>query len=270
MKRGLAIAGGVLLGLIVIIGAIGFFALENLNSLVKTAVEDVGSDVTGTEVSLGEVDISLTEGRGSLLGFTMTNPSGFKSDEAFKFDEVTVKIDLSTVTSDPIVINEVVILNPVVTYEIGNKEANLDRIQKNVESSTASSEGSSDASSGGEAPKIIIENLYFRGGKVNVVASQFMENAMSAELQDIHLKDIGKEENGATPGAIAEELMGEMLASVTGAISSIDISKVTDQLGEGVKDALKSVDTKAVEDGAGGLADEAGEAIKGLFGSDND
>ena len=218
----------------------------------------MGKALADIGVSLGDVDISLTEGRGSLLGFTMTNPSGFKSDEAFKFDEVTVKIDISTVVSDPVVINEVMILNSVVTYEIGDKEANLDRIQKNVESSSASSEGASDAGSSGEAPKIIIENLYMKGGKVNVVASQFLDNAMAANLPDIHLKNIGKEGNGATPGAIAEELMAEILASVTGAISSIDISKVTDQLGEGVKDALKSVDTKAVEDGAVGLADEAG------------
>ena len=272
MKRALVIGGGVLGLIVIVLAVVIYMTLQNIDSIVKTAIEKVGSDVSGTEVSLNNVELSLTEGRGSLLGFKMTNPEGFKSDEAFQFDEVTVKLDLATIASDPVIIKEVLIRNPVVTYEIGDKETNLDRIQKNVESSSPSSAGSG-SSDGGKAPKIIIETLVMTGGKVNVVASQFMDNSMSAGLPDIRLTDIGKEDNGATPGAIAQELMDEMLTSVSAAVSNIDISKITSQLGESVKGIVESVDTKAIEGGAsdalGGAAEGAGEALKGLLGGDN-
>jgi hypothetical protein len=58
------------------------------------------------------VDIELTSGRGALRGFRVTNPSGFSDDDAFKFDEVSVAIDISSINSDPIVNREVVIAGP--------------------------------------------------------------------------------------------------------------------------------------------------------------
>lgn len=277
MKKALTIGGISLLVLIVALG-IGFYVLlQNVDSIVKAAVERVGSDVTGTEVTLGKVELSLTEGRGSLLGFRMTNPEGFSPDDAFRFDEVTVKIDLASVTSDPVVINEVLILNPVINYEIGDKDSNLDQIQRNVETYSAAEKSSETEAGGEKAPGIIIETLIMRGAKAKVVATRFPDNVMSADLPEIRLRDIGKAEGGATPAAIAEQLMTEMIAGVSSAISSIDISKITDNLGENVKKALGSVDSSAAEEGAakageslGGAAEEAGEALKGLLGTGSD
>ena len=83
MKRGLMIGGVIVVVLLIAAGVGTWYLLSNLDSIVKAAVEKVGSDVTGTEVTLDNVEISLTSGKGSLLGFRMTNPSGFEADEAF-------------------------------------------------------------------------------------------------------------------------------------------------------------------------------------------
>jgi len=105
----------------VVIVAVGVFLfLGNLNDIVRAAVEKVGSDMTQTNVVLNEVDIELTSGKGALRGFRVTNPSGFSDDDAFKFDEVSVNIDLSSVRSDPVIIKEVIISGPEVVYEFGD------------------------------------------------------------------------------------------------------------------------------------------------------
>ena len=70
--------------------------------------------MTQTNVTLNEVDIEITSGKGALRGFRVTNPKGFSDDDAFKFDEVSVTIGVTTVRSDPVVIKEIVIQGPAV------------------------------------------------------------------------------------------------------------------------------------------------------------
>lgn len=59
MKRGLLIGGGVLL---VLIAAAIFYLYSSLDSLIKTAVETLGSDITRTRITLKEVKISPASG----------------------------------------------------------------------------------------------------------------------------------------------------------------------------------------------------------------
>jgi len=54
------------LGVLVVIIAVGVYVfLGSLNDIVRAAVEKVGSDMTQTNVSLNEVDIELTSGKGA-------------------------------------------------------------------------------------------------------------------------------------------------------------------------------------------------------------
>src|SRR3546814_10217063 len=96
------------LGVLVAVVAIGVYVLlGSLNDIVKAAVEKAGSDLSQTDVRLDEVDIELASGKGALRGFRVTNPDGFSDGDAFRFAEVSVTLDLATVRSDPVVIEEV-------------------------------------------------------------------------------------------------------------------------------------------------------------------
>ena len=71
-------------------------------------------------------------------------------------------------TMDTIVVEEVMISAPEITYEIGSNGSNIDAIQSNVEK-VAGGSGSSDSSSSGEdGPKVVINDLYIKGGKINI------------------------------------------------------------------------------------------------------
>ncbi len=243
MKR-VILMGGVLV--VALIG-IGVYVLySSLDSVVKSAVEQVGSDATGTQVSLGEVDISPTSGSGALRRFRMTNPKGFEEGDAFKFEEVRVTIDLSTIASDPVVIKEIVVQAPEITYTIGGGTSNMDEIQKNVDDYAASEEDSgSGGGDGGAGPKFIIEHLYMRDGTVTARAPEVSDETLSAPLPDIHLTDIGKDGNGATPGEVARQAMAAVVDSAKSAVGSVELRAWLKDVGE--------------------MADEAADQLKKLF-----
>ena len=109
---------------VVVLGAVGalLFVLSSLDDLIQEAVQTYGSEITQAKVSLAEVDIDLTSGRGSLRGLSIGNPAGFDTPSAFELGAISITIDTGTVTDDTIVITEIVIEAPVITYELRSEE----------------------------------------------------------------------------------------------------------------------------------------------------
>ena len=84
---------------------------------------------------------SATSGEGVLRGLKMGNPKGFKSDSAFRLGEVRVRIDIDSLGRDTVVIKEVVITAPEITYELWPNGSNIDAIRRNVESTMGAGAG---------------------------------------------------------------------------------------------------------------------------------
>jgi hypothetical protein len=261
--------------LVLIIAGGLFYVWQNLGSLIKTAVEEAGTRVTQVKVSLKEADVAkVTDGALALRGLVVGNPSGFKTDSAFQLGEISVKVDPSTVTSDTIVIKEVVIGAPHVTYEFAGSGSNIGTIQKNVEAfaggSSGGSSSSSASSSGGK--KVIIENLYVRDGKVDVSADFLQGQKTGTNLPTIHLKDIGKSGGGATPAQVAEQVIAAIGKSATAAVAKLDVGAIKDALGKELGAKMGDVQ-KTLEQSTGGATDMlkkgtggAQEGLKGILG----
>ena len=210
---------------------------------------------------------------------------GYRTDNAFKLGVVSVDLDVGSVTSDTVIIHEIVIAGPQVTYELGPGGSNIDVIRKNVDSFVGGGK-KSDGGGGGQPSdaakseaggiKIIIENLIIRDGKVAVSAALLKGKKLSVPLPPIHLKDIGKDKGGASPGEVAEKIMASVTDGATKAVGSLNISGLVEGATGMVKDLGKNLPTdaigksvgdgdatKAVEEGAA----EAGKALKKLFGN---
>ena len=252
----------VLIGVAVIVVVVAiavYWFVGNLDSLVKTAIETYGSDITKTEVTLDKVELSPTSGAGSLSGLTMGNPAGFESDHAFKLGQVSVALDTESIGGDTIVIKEVVIAAPSVTYEIGSAGSNIDAIRKNVEAYTGG--GSSGGDQKESDVKLVIENLYIRDGNVNVSASALGGKSLGAPLPAIHLKDIGKKSGGASPGEVTNQIIKAVSSGATQAVGTLNLDKV---LG-----GATGVAKDAVEKGKGALEkgkDSVGRTLNKLLG----
>jgi uncharacterized protein involved in outer membrane biogenesis len=232
MKRWLLIGGG----LVVVIVAGLFYLYSSLGSLIKTAVEKYGSEITQAKVRLNEAEVSATSGAGALRGLYVGNPQGFKTASAFQLGEISLTLDVGTIASDPVIIKEIVVSAPEVTYELGPQGSNIDAIKRNVDAYTKSggTEKKAESTAGSKKTpgrKVVIENLYIRNGRVNI-GSTLSDKTMSAPLPDIHLTNIGKQKGGATPGEVAEKIIGALGQSANTAVASVDTSKV---LGEAKK-----------------------------------
>ncbi len=271
MKRPVKIGIGIVAALVVVVAAAVIFLFASLDTLIEAAVEDIGSEATQARVELDQAEISPTSGVGVLRSLTVGNPKGFKTPIAFKLGEISVKLDIATVTEDVIVIKEIIISKPQVTYEIGPDGTNIDAIKKNV-NDFAGEEKTEAKKSGGksEGPKIIIEHLYIRGGKVNVSASALGGKTLTAPLPNLHLTDIGKEEGGTGPGEAIEEVIDALTKSIGKSVATLNLDSVLGIVEGGAKGAVGAIEEGVkgvggvVEEGAKGL----GSAVKGLFGGD--
>ena len=245
-------------GIVAVLGIVLLLSVwASLDSIVKKAVESVGSSATGAEVTLNDVSISLTSGQASMNGLTVGNPPGFVTDSAIRLGGIKVVLDTSTVTSDTIVIKEVVIDGPQVTYEVGaDAGSNIGAIQANVDKfagGDASKPAAAKPEDAGGGKKFIIERLTIREGRVEVAATFLGNNKLGADLPAITLKDIGKSSGGATSGEVAAEILDAITGKVIAAVGKLDLDKLAKDAGN-------------ILDEAGKLLEGAGKGIDDLFG----
>lgn len=280
MKRALIIGGAVIGVVIIAVVVVLVVVVGNLDSIVKDGVESYGSEMTQATVTLDEVDISATSGEGKLGGLTIGNPRGFKTDSAFKLGGVKVALDIGSVTEDTVIIREIAIDAPQVTYEVGGAAgSNIDAIRQNINAylgKPAKGGKAAPAKEDKDGKKLIIENLYVRNGKVGVSATILQGRKVEAALPSIHLKDIGKKKGGASPGEVAEQVMKEVSAAATKAVSALNIKGLVPDVGKMADEAQKTVEKelKGVTKGLGGDAGKTlekstegvGKALKGLMG----
>lgn len=186
------------LALVLIVAAGGLWWLwSSRDALLKEAIESFGPEITGVAVSVKRVKLEPLEGKGMIGGLRLGNPKGFEAPSALTVGEIRLAMDPVSIARDVVVIREVVLQSPEITYERGGGGSNLEVIQKHVEDYVARLSGPKKEE--GPKKKFIIENLYVRSGKVHFGTS------ISLPLPDIHLRDIGKKSNGATAGEVVKQ-----------------------------------------------------------------
>lgn len=261
--RGIVIAGVVIVVLAV---AVVFFLLSNLDSIVEAAIEKYGSQATQTDVRVASVKIKLAEGGGAISGLTVGNPPGFSTPNIFALGKIGTKIDVQTVTQDPVVIDEIYVGAPQVYYEIDEAgKSNLDALKQNMAGTgTAEPSAPAEAEKGEAGPKLIIRRLVVEEGKVEANIAALPKQDLSTKLPRIELKDLGAKQGGARPEEIAEEIVAVLVKRVGTAVAQIGVEKYlgksVDQLKQDVKDeAGKRIDKELGDRLGGGLRDRLGK-----------
>lgn len=214
MKKFL-IALAVLVGLIA--GA-AYWVYTSLDFVVKSAVERYAPDVTGVAVKISSVHISATDGRGMIKGFEVANPPGYRGPYAVRVGEISAGVEPSSITQDVIVIREILVQSPQVTYEIAGKTNNLEAIQKNIEAYVKRTGGESSASDGpgkkGPARKYIFGHIALRNARVTMSNPLLKGGGITFDIPDIELRDLGRRTNGITAGEAAKIVTNALLAKI--------------------------------------------------------
>ncbi len=269
MKKWIFIGLGAIVVILIVVVVVG---LSKLGPLVKMAVNTYGPKITGTELRVDDVGISIFSAEAKLKKFFLGNPAGFKSASAMKVGSIHVDVDEGSLTKDTIIINTVEVVGPEITYEkrgqTDNFQSILNNVQKNVpKGETAKKETAKE----GPGKQLIINDFILKNGKVNLAVAMpggvLGEQEIKADLPDIHLKDIGKKKGGASAAEVAKEIF----AAIYGKITAPDVmGALDDQLkklgGAGMAEVEKA--TKEAAGAAAGAVKEAegvGDKVKGLF-----
>ena len=233
---------GAVIGLILALVGGAWWFYHSLDSLVASAIRTFGPEITGVSIRLDRVTIEALDGRAALRGLVVGNPSGFSTDHALSLGEISMTLDLDSLTTDMIVIKRISIVKPDVTYELGPGGSNLDAIQRNVDRYVAQHGGDTGQGTGRQgSKKLVIEDLYIKNATANVGTAVVQGPHMSVPIPDLHLRDIGKRSGGATAGEVAQQVVGALTQSVTRAMASRGLGGTIDTLKKGAGSAADTL-----------------------------
>ncbi len=246
--------------LVVVLGIVLWRVYANLDKIVASVIEDAGTEVTQTAVRVGGVDLDLLHGKAALSQLSVANPAGYGSPEIFSLEIVSVMIDVESVSSNPVIIDEIVVRQPRVAYEINRQgTSNLDVLKKNMAGYAASRNTGTGAAEKEQEPdgqegqefKLIIRELRFEGGELTASSALRPDKPVKARLPAFSMSNIGQASGGATSSQIAKEVLDRLVRQAADAASKAGADRLTDELRE-----------KASEK----LGDKVGGALKGLLG----
>jgi len=103
-RKAVRIALLVLLILVVVaVVAIALLA----ESILKSRIEAAASKTLGVEVSIGDVDLSLFQGKLGLENLVIKNPEGYQHDKLLELADGRIGVTLSSLLKDPVNIREI-------------------------------------------------------------------------------------------------------------------------------------------------------------------
>ncbi|MFD2531122.1 DUF748 domain-containing protein [Gracilimonas halophila] len=167
----LKIVGGFV---VVIIAAILVITLS-LDGMIRSGIEENGSELLQTQVTVDNVSVSIFSGSGTISGFTVQNPEGFSNEPALYIKEASMNMDIWSLFSDQIVVNEIIVKSPDLFFEEIGVGVNLKKLNETMD---LASEESSETS-------LIIQYLLIEDGNITVSSSLERERTTEVTLDDI-------------------------------------------------------------------------------------
>ncbi|MEX0608675.1 MAG: hypothetical protein WD016_09990 [Balneolaceae bacterium] len=185
----------IIAGIVITLAILMLIATFAIDGMVKSAIENKGSELLQTSVTVNKVDISIFGGTGSLSGLSVENPEGFSDKPALQFDRADIRLQLSSLFSDEIVVHELIIRGPEVFFEQQEARANLKTLNDNFNSSADDSEMA-----------LIIDYFLLEDGLISVSTSIDRERSGEATIERFELEGIGRDGNSTVKESLRQIL----------------------------------------------------------------
>jgi uncharacterized protein involved in outer membrane biogenesis len=221
MKKWIVAASIAFIAVIIVV-VIGIF---NLGNLIKGAVNSKGSEITGTELRVGDVDIALFTGRVRIQDFLLGNPAGYETPYALSVKAIEVDVDEKSLAGDTVVIDRIEVIAPDIVFEKSRRGDNFKALLRNVQKATGSTKASSASSAEGRDKKLLIREFVLRAGKVKLAVKGLQGRELTATLPEIRLQDIGGDQKGVSPAVAAMEVFGALYAKMTSSEMKVSLQK---------------------------------------------
>lgn len=195
---------------LVLLLAAGFLVLTlTVDAIVQSNIENIGSEMTGTPVTVEDVSISLFSGEGTITGFRIANPEGYNTEHAMVMNNFFIRIDLLSLLSHEKRVEEIIVTAPAVYVEQklpgNNLLTILNRINKRA---SASRKEPPDTS---PEPVLIIDHFVFEDGSVNLHTTIGRERAAWVEMERIELYGIGRDGKKNAVEQVVEQIAARII-----------------------------------------------------------
>ncbi len=190
-----------------------------LGTLIKKGVETAGPKITKTDVKLNSASLSILSGSGKINGFVLGNPQGFKTPAAISVGVVNLVIEPRSLFDNKVIIRDITVDGPEITFETDLTVVNLKKILSNVEETTggggkpSSSDTNQPASSkpaeASEGKKLEVDNFLIKNAKVHVSvnAPVIGQQTANVSIPEIHLMNMGTNAEGITAAELSKEIL---------------------------------------------------------------
>ena len=227
---------GISIAIALAVGVVAFLII-NINTLVKDAIEDVGSEVLGVPVTVDSVAVSFLDGSGEIHGLKVANPGGYDTPQAIVIGSMKIAIDKASIGADRLRIHEVAIDAPEITYEGNLKTSNLQTLQEHAAGLSAPEE------TGGEAVAdetgIQIDHFEINDAKLGVNLDP-INKTLNLTLSHLDMGNIGKDEH-LTAAQVLARVMRELNRNVIPLVRE-NASGLRSQLKEQAQDIGEQAD----------------------------
>ncbi|MBW8035281.1 MAG: AsmA family protein [Planctomycetes bacterium] len=262
---------------VIIILAVALFG----GNMIKAGVEIGASNALGVSVTLDEASLSLFAGKLELEDLQVSNPPEFEHEKLLTMGLVHVNVALTSLTSDTVVIQDMIFDEVTLVIEQKGLKTNLQTILDSLPEAEPEEEPAEPVKDEEKpAKKLKIANLEIKNVhvKVNLLPIPGRLDEVTFNLSPIVMTDLGSDDKMtiakltskilmaiakgvATDGTkfLSEDILGPM-QDVTGAavkIGAETLKKVTDIGAEGIGKGAEGI-KKGVE----GI----GDGLKGIFG----
>ncbi|MCC5914043.1 MAG: AsmA family protein [Balneolaceae bacterium] len=215
-----------ILFLVIAVVIVWFISSFSLNQMIKSQIEEAASEMTGTEVTIDRLSLSLLGGTGSVSGFTIANPEGFDGDHALSIESATLRMEPRALFSDPVVVKSVEIEELSISYQLSTSGTNFGQIRSNLEDHTADQEGRD----------LIIERLLMEETTATLSVDGADLDQLEFTLSRIERTDIGREGDRSL-----ETTLMELLTIILSEVDDEVIDQIREEAGSRILDEIEGL-----------------------------
>jgi len=227
---------GWIIGLVVLlIAGIGVYVVLNSGALLERAIETYGTRYLGAPVSVGGVNVAITEGSAGIDELVIDNPSEFSGPAAFRLGNISATLDTQQISSELVVLKNVSIDGAEINLLAEGRNTNLKALMDHLDREIGATDQAEETGTASEV-KLIIDRFSFTNATASV-DSDVLGQA-SVTLPDINLSDIGRQSNGATVGQALKQILDPIVRAVTRRMveQGVDLEGARERLEQNLRD----------------------------------
>ncbi|MBQ7188111.1 MAG: hypothetical protein IJR99_01710 [Kiritimatiellae bacterium] len=214
-----------------------------ISPLVTGVVQTAAPTMLGVDVKLGKVTVNPYTGNFGITELHVKNPvdKGYTDNDSFSVSDVAIQVDPASLIGDVIHIKKIDVAAPLVRVEMKGLTSNISAMLDNLPKSEPSEKPKSTEekkeknSSSSPEKKIIVDQFILHDGKV--AFDPIGGAAVKLPMPQVELKDLGKENGGATTEEVIQLVVTKVLETANEVASKRGVSK--EAIGDAVKSLLK-------------------------------